>query len=99
MLSEIGDAMTNKFDALGLLPKQQTSQGRPLSFLRPSKAKALKPENKLSLVEMKKILKLAKGSGKSVASIETLPHGCLRVNFRGTAANLLEENPFDEVLK
>lgn len=98
-LNESGDEMTGKFEALALLPKQQTSQGHRLSFLRCSKAKAPKPEKKLSVVEVKKILKLAKGSGKSVASIETLPHGCCRVNFRTGTANLPEENPFDEVLK
>jgi hypothetical protein len=99
VINEIGSAMTDKFDALGLLPKPQVSHGRSLSFLKSSKAKALKPAKKLRVVEAKKILKLAKGSGKSVASIETMPDGCLRVNFRGSAANLHEENPFDEVLK
>ena len=54
----------------------------------------------LSVVEAKKAIKLLKGVGKSIASIEVLPDGGFRIVATGQGAPTQEPiNKFDVVLK
>lgn len=64
------------------------------------RAQALSPkEQKLSVVEMKKAVKVLEGFGKPVCAIEAMPNGTFRVVVHNTGDTASEENPFDAVLE
>lgn len=64
------------------------------------RARKLAPANgKLSVVEMKKAVKVLQGIGKPVSGIEAMPDGSFRVLVQHGADASPEANPFDEVLE
>lgn len=56
------------------------------------------PRAALPMVEVKRVVKLLAGQGKSVAAIEVLPSGGFRVIAAAKGEAKKPPNPFDEVL-
>lgn len=84
--------------ALSLLPKGKIPQTKPFDWIK--RARTLAPANgKLSVVEMKKAVKVLHGFGKSVSGIEGKPDGSFRVLVQHDPENAPDQNPFDEVLE
>ena len=64
------------------------------------KVQAFSPKKqKLSVVEMKKAVRVLEGFGKPVCAIEAMPNGTFRVVVQNTGDAASEDNPFDAVLE
>lgn len=89
--------MTEK-SAMASLPAGKGPKAPSFGWIK--RARKLAPANgKLSVVEMKKAVKVLQGIGKPVSGIEALPDGSFRVLVQHGADASPEVNPFDEVLE
>ncbi len=90
--------MSRVSSAIAALPTGAGPKSKPFSWIK--RARTLAPANgKLSVVEMKKAVKVLHGLGKSVSGIEGKPDGSFRVLVRHDPENAHDQNPFDEVLE
>lgn len=90
--------MSKSLSALAALPKSNAVKAKPFSWIK--RARALTPvDGKLSVVEMKKAVKVLHGLGKSVSGIEGKPDGSFRVLVQHDPDKAPDQNPFDEVLE
>ena len=90
--------MSQVSSAIAALPKGDGPKSKPFGWIKC--ARALAPANgKLSVVEMKKAVKVLHGLGKSVSGIEGKPDGSFRVLVQHDPETVLDQNPFDEVLE
>ena len=84
--------------ALAALPKKDGPNAPSFGWIK--LARKLAPaKGKLSVVEMKKAVKVLQGIGKPVSGIEAMPDGSFRVLVQHGADASPEANPFDEVLE
>lgn len=84
--------------ALAALPKKDGPNVPSFGWIK--LARKLAPaKGKLSVVEMKKAVKVLQGIGKPVSGIEAMPDGSFRVLVQHGADASPEANPFDEVLE